>query len=37
MSGAERTPVSPEVEVAAKATRRRFAPEYKRRIVREGW
>jgi len=35
MSGTERTPVSPEVEVAAKATRRRFTLEYKRRIVRE--
>jgi hypothetical protein len=35
MSGTERTPASPEVEVATKATRRRFTLEYKRKIVRE--
>ena len=35
MSGTERTLMAPEVEVAAKATRRRFAVEYKRKIVRE--
>src|SRR4030095_5476287 len=35
MSGTERTLVAPEVEVAAKATRRRFTVEYKRKIVRE--
>ena len=34
MSSTERTLVVPEVEVAAKATRRRFTLEYKRRIVR---
>jgi len=31
----EMTLVAPEVEVAAKATRRRFAVEYKRKVVRE--
>jgi transposase len=35
MSGTEMTLVVPEVEVAAKASRRRFTVEYKRRIVRE--
>jgi hypothetical protein len=35
MSGMERTLVAPEVEMAAKATRRRFTAEYKRKIVRE--
>jgi transposase-like protein len=34
MSSTERTLVVPEVEVAAKATRRRFTLEYKRKIVR---
>ncbi len=35
MNGMEMTLVAPEVEVAAKATRRRFAVEYKRKVVRE--
>ena len=35
MSGTERTLVAPEVEVVAKASRRRFTVEYKRKIVRE--
>ena len=35
MSGTERTLVAPEVEVAAKATRRRFPVEYKRKILHE--
>ena len=34
MSSTERSLVVPEVEVAAKATRRRFTLEYKRKIVR---
>lgn len=34
MSNTERSLVVPEVEVAAKATRRRFTLEYKRKIVR---
>lgn len=34
MSSPERSLVAPEVEVAAKATRRRFTLEYKRKIVR---
>jgi transposase len=34
MSSTERSLVAPEVEVAAKATRRRFTLEYKRKIVR---
>jgi transposase len=34
MSSTERTQVAPEVEVAAKATRRRFTVECKRKIVR---
>jgi transposase-like protein len=35
MSSSERTLVAPEVEVAAKATRRRFTLDYKRKIVRD--
>ena len=35
MSSVERILVAPEVEVAAKATRRRFTVEYKRKVVRE--
>lgn len=35
MSTAERTFGGPEIEVVAKATRRRFTLEYKRKIVRE--
>ena len=35
MSGTEMTRVVPEVEVVAKASRRRFTVEYKRKIVRE--
>jgi transposase-like protein len=35
MSRVERILVAPEVEVTAKATRRRFTVEYKRKIVRE--
>ena len=35
MSGTEMTQVAPEVEVVAKASRRRFTVEYKRKIVRE--
>ena len=35
MSSGERILVAPEVEVAAKATRRRFTVEYKRKIVRD--
>ena len=35
MSGTEMTLVAPEVEVVAKASRRRFTVEYKRKIVRE--
>jgi transposase len=35
MSGTEMTLVVPEVEVAAKATRRRFTVEFKRKVVRE--
>jgi transposase len=35
MSTAERALGGPEIEVVAKATRRRFTLEYKRRIVRE--
>ena len=35
MNGTERARVAPEVEVTAKATRRRFTVEYKRKIVRE--
>jgi transposase-like protein len=35
MSGTEMTRVMPEVEVAAKATRRRFTVEFKRKVVRE--
>lgn len=35
MSGLERALGGPEIEVTAKATRRRFTLEYKRRIVRE--
>jgi hypothetical protein len=34
MSTAERALAGPEIEVVAKATRRRFTLEYKRRIVR---
>jgi transposase len=34
MSSTGRSLVAPEVEVAAKATRRRFTLEYKRKIVR---
>lgn len=35
MSGTEMTLVEPTVEVVAKASRRRFTVEYKRKIVRE--
>jgi transposase-like protein len=35
MSASERALSGPEIEVAAKATRRRFSVEYKRKIVRE--
>ena len=35
MSATEMALVAPEVEVVAKASRRRFAVEYKRKIVRE--
>ena len=35
MSGTEMSPVAPEVEVVAKASRRRFTVKYKRKIVRE--
>jgi len=35
MSSTERAVVVPEVEVVAKASRRRFTQEYKRKIVRE--
>ena len=35
MSATEMTLVAPEVEVVAKASRRRFTVEYKRKIVRE--
>jgi hypothetical protein len=35
MSTAERALGGPEIEVVAKATRRRFTLEYKRKIVRE--
>src|SRR5437016_12371362 len=35
MSVLERAPSGPEIEVTAKATRRRFTVEYKRKIVRE--
>jgi transposase len=35
MSIAERALGGPEIEVVAKATRRRFTLEYKRKIVRE--
>ena len=35
MSGTEMARVEPEVEVVAKASRRRFTVEYKRKIVRE--
>ena len=35
MSGTEMALVEPEVEVVAKASRRRFTVEYKRKIVRE--
>jgi transposase-like protein len=35
MSATEMALVAPEVEVVAKATRRRFTVEYKRKIVRE--
>ena len=35
MSSTERAPVSSPVEVVAKASRRRFTVEYKRKIVRE--
>src|SRR2546421_6795913 len=35
MSVLERAPGGPEIEVTAKATRRRFRVEYKRKIVRE--
>src|SRR5205823_2847868 len=35
MSVLERAPGGPEIEVVAKATRRRFTVEYKRKIVRE--
>ena len=35
MSALERALDGPEIEVAAKATRRRFTVEYKRKIVRE--
>jgi transposase-like protein len=35
MSGREMALVAPEVEVVAKASRRRFTVEYKRKIVRE--
>src|SRR5207247_8771626 len=35
MSVLERAPGGPEIEVTAKATRRRFTAEYKRKIVRE--
>ncbi len=35
MSAREQALHGPEIEVAAKATRRRFAVEYKRKIVRE--
>ncbi len=35
MNGTEMALVGPEVEVAAKATRRRFTVEYKRKVVRE--
>ena len=35
MSTVERAPGGPEIEVVAKATRRRFTLEYKRKIVRE--
>ena len=35
MSAPERALNGPEIEVAAKATRRRFTVEYKRKIVRE--
>ncbi len=35
MSGTEMALVGPEVEVTAKASRRRFTVEYKRKIVRE--
>jgi hypothetical protein len=35
MSAPERALTGPEIEVAAKATRRRFTVEYKRKILRE--
>jgi hypothetical protein len=35
MSAPERTLKGPEIEVAAKAARRRFTVDYKRTIVRE--
>jgi hypothetical protein len=35
MSATERVLATPEVEVVAKATRRRFPVEYKRKILRE--
>src|SRR5438445_8536348 len=35
MSVLERAPGGPEIEVTARATRRRFTVEYKRKIVRE--
>src|SRR5262245_32455260 len=35
MSAAKRAPSGPEIEVVAKATRRRVTPDYKRKIVRE--
>jgi len=35
MNGTEMARVAPEVEVTAKASRRRFTVEYKRKIVRE--
>ena len=35
MNGTEMTLVVPEVEVAAKPSRRRFTQEYKRKVVRE--
>jgi transposase-like protein len=35
MDALARTPDGPEIEVMAKATRRRFTLEYKRRVVRE--
>ena len=35
MSALEQAPGGPAIEVVAKATRRRFTVEYKRKIVRE--